>query len=181
MAVRATDVPSSNPTASNEAFDRLFVDQYRRVVAIAFRVLDDVTEAEDVAQEVFLAFHRSHDPEATYASAWLYRAASHLALNAVRSQKRRRHRERDDAMQASRLQATEGDPADQVTSHEEGRKVREVLARMPEKSATVLALRYSGLSYVEVAAALGCRVGQVGTLLRRAEARFRKELEREAH
>ena len=46
----------------------------------------------------------------------------------------------------------------------------------PARSAAVLALRYSGLSYAEVAAALGVGVGQVGTMLRRAEAALRKEI-----
>jgi len=54
--------------------------------------------------------------------------------------------------------------------------VRAALGRLPAKSAAVLALRYSGLSYAETAAALGVNVGQVGTLLRRAEAALRKEM-----
>lgn len=57
--------------------------------------------------------------------------------------------------------------------------MRAVLARLPTKSdvsAAVLALRYSGLGYAETAAALGVHAGQVGTLLRRAEAALRKEI-----
>ena len=54
--------------------------------------------------------------------------------------------------------------------------VRDALRRMPERSAAVLVLRYSGLSYAEVARALGIGAGQIGTLLRRAEERLRKEL-----
>jgi RNA polymerase sigma-70 factor (ECF subfamily) len=42
----------------------------------------------------------------------------------------------------------------------------------------VLVLRYSGLSYAEVGQALGVGTGQVGTLLRRAEAALKKEFER---
>ena len=37
-------------------------------------------------------------------------------------------------------------------------------------------MRYSGLSYAEIAAALGVSTGQIGTLLRRAEAALRKEM-----
>jgi RNA polymerase sigma-70 factor (ECF subfamily) len=39
-------------------------------------------------------------------------------------------------------------------------------------------LRYSGLSYGEVSEAMGIGIGQVGTMLRRAEAALRKEIER---
>ena len=52
------------------------------------------------------------------------------------------------------------------------------LSRLPRHSATVLVLRHSGLSYTEVADAMGVKVGQVGTMLRRAEAALRKELDR---
>src|SRR5207249_7465926 len=41
-----------------DPFERLFVQEYAKVVAIAYRVLADRTAAEDVAQEVFLKFHR---------------------------------------------------------------------------------------------------------------------------
>ena len=57
-------------------------------------------------------------------------------------------------------------------------EVRAVLARLPRHASTVLVLRHSGLSYAEIAEAMEVRVGQVGTMLRRAEARFRKEVDR---
>jgi len=55
-------------------------------------------------------------------------------------------------------------------------EVRTVLARIPERSAALLALRYSGLSYAEIAQALDVRASSVGTLLRRAEDAFRREM-----
>ena len=55
--------------------------------------------------------------------------------------------------------------------------MRSALARLKPKTAAVLVLRYSGLSYAEVGAALKVGTGQVGTLLRRAEQSLRKELE----
>lgn len=158
-----------------DGFERLFNAEYRRVVSIAGRVLRDQSEAEDVAQEVFLDFSRKHSPVADYAPAWLHRAATHAALNQVRSRKRRESRELQD--QAG---ATLSEPgADELVERSEDRRmVREALARLPRKSAAVLALRSSGLTYAETAAALGVGVGQVGTMLRRAEARLLKEVQR---
>jgi DNA-directed RNA polymerase specialized sigma24 family protein len=49
---------------------------------------------------------------------------------------------------------------------------------MDERAASLLALRYSGLSYDEIAAALGLRKSSIGTLLSRAEDAFRKEVTR---
>jgi RNA polymerase sigma-70 factor (ECF subfamily) len=164
-----------------DAFDQLFLEEYARVVAIAQRVLGDAHEAEDVAQDVFCSFHRRHSPDAPYAAAWLHRAAAHAALNVVRGARRRRQRETADALQRDRLQGVSEemlDPQRAVEEAEERREVHEALARLPAKSSLVLALRYSGLSYAEVAAALGVGIGQVGTLLRRAEAALRKEMTR---
>jgi RNA polymerase sigma-70 factor (ECF subfamily) len=57
-------------------------------------------------------------------------------------------------------------------------EVRQALAHLPVHSAAVLLLRHSGLSYTEVAEAMGVKTSNVGTMLRRAEAALRKEVER---
>jgi RNA polymerase sigma-70 factor (ECF subfamily) len=156
-----------------EAFERLFVAEYPRVVAIANRVLANRHEAEEVGQEVFLSFHRRHDPEAAYAAAWLHRAAWHSALNVVRGNRRRERREEATAPASDEQVAN---PQAILERREQRQMVRDAMARLPKKSSAVLALRYSGLSYAEVANALGVSIGQVGTLLRRAEARLRTEV-----
>ena len=58
--------------------------------------------------------------------------------------------------------------------------LRTALARLPQKPAAVLVLRSSGLSYSEVAEAISVSTGQIGTLLKRAEAALRKEVNRES-
>jgi RNA polymerase sigma factor (sigma-70 family) len=166
---------TGRPQAPPEPFERLFMAEYGKVVAVAHRVLADRSEAEDVAQEVFLDFHRKHRPDAGYAHAWLHRAAVHTALNRIRGRKRRERRELVDARTGDRSAV---DPQQVVEVEEDRRLVRVALARLPAKAASVLALRYSGLSYVEVGAALDVGAGQVGTLLRRAEQALRKEMNR---
>ena len=156
------------------AFERLFRAEYGRVVIIAHRVLAEREEAEDVAQEVFLSFYRAHSAEAAYAGAWLHAAAAHTALNAVRTRGRRTRREAAQAVSADA--AASEDPAEAVAAAETRDEVRAILARLPERSATLLALRYAGLSYAEIAAALDVRASSIGTLLRRAEEAFRREM-----
>jgi RNA polymerase sigma factor (sigma-70 family) len=161
--------------SNEELFEALFTAEYARVAGIANRVLSDPHEAEDVAQEVFIDFNRLHSASAHYASAWLYRAAAHKALNRIRG---RRRRERREFAQAADEGTLTMDPQHMLEVSEDRRKVREALARMAPKPATVLVLRASGLSYSEVAQALGVGIGQIGTLLRRAESALRKEVTR---
>jgi RNA polymerase sigma-70 factor (ECF subfamily) len=157
----------------DESFEALFRAEYARVAGIANRVLMDRHEAEDVAQEVFVDFHRLHSASAQYAPAWLHRAAAHSALNRLRGSRRRQKRE---VAQAAEENDRTVDPQKLFEASEDRRQVREALARLAPKPAAVLVLRASGLSYAEVAQALGVGIGQVGTLLRRAEAALRKEV-----
>ena len=161
--------------SDDESFEALFTAEYARVAGIANRVLADPHEAEDVAQEVFIDFHRLHSASAQYAPAWLHRAAAHAALNRLRGAKRRQLRE---MAQASEEMDRTADPQKLLEVNEDRRQVRQALARLAPRPAAVLVLRASGLSYAEVAQALGVGIGQVGTLLRRAEAALRKEVGR---
>lgn len=145
------------------------------MVGVANRVLDDPAEAEDVAQEVFWELHRRHPDGLPLAGRWLHAAAVHTALNRLRSRRRRERRE--DLAERQHRGGELGDPEALHLRQAERRQVRAALARLPERKAAVLALRYSGLSYAEVGAALGVGTGQVGTLLRRAEAELAKRLE----
>lgn len=161
------------------AFERLFNAEYARVAAIARRILLDAHAAEDVAQDVFVSFHRLHAADAPFASRWLHTAAAHAALNALRGRKRRQRREFADAA-ARRVVSCVEDPQDTVASEERAAAVRRALGRIRAKYATVLAMRYAGLSYAEVASAAGVSANQIGTMLRRAEAALKKEFRHES-
>jgi RNA polymerase sigma-70 factor (ECF subfamily) len=164
--------------SDEESFEALFTAEYARVAGIANRVLADPHEAEDVAQEVFIDFHRLHSASAQYAPAWLHRAAAHAALNRLRGARRRQRREMAQSLEETEETDRTVDPQKLLEVNEDRRLVRQALARLAPRPAAVLVLRASGLSYAEVAQALGVGIGQVGTLLRRAEAALRKEVGR---
>ena len=155
--------------------EQVFRTGYPAVVAVAARVLGSRDEAEDVAQEVFLSFGRSSVP-ADEAGGWLTVAATHTALNLLRSGRRRTAREEI----AGDGPTVVPDVADLVITRDERSSVRAALARLPHKQAAALVLRHSGLSYAEVAAALDLSPGSVGTTVRRAESVLLKELNRHA-
>jgi RNA polymerase sigma-70 factor (ECF subfamily) len=159
-----------------DPFERLFLEEYPKVVAIAYRVLADRAAAEDVAQDVFLKFHRRVSPGDERATGWLHAAAVHSALNVIRGERRRTQRETAHALDPA--QPPVANPERLVVEAEGRREVRRALSRLPQRTAALLMLRYSGLSYAEVATALDMKVGNVGTLLRRAEEALRKEVNR---
>ena len=136
------------------------------------KIVGTRNEAEDLAQETFLRLSRQRfGPTREHnLRGWLYTVASNLALNALRSRSRRQRREEAIYRQASA--ASEPDPAEAAVRDDERAAVRRTLAALPERQAQILMLRHSGLSYREIATALGMAPGSVGATLARAEAAF---------
>jgi RNA polymerase sigma factor (sigma-70 family) len=156
-------------------FEAFFREHYGVVVRLAQRVLGD-SQAQDVAQEVFLASYRRFGHDYEQAAGWVRVAAVHTALNVLRGERRRNRRQRL-APDAISPPSTE----DTVIGRETRDELRRVLAHLPRRSAALLVMRHGGMSYLEIAEALGVGVGHVGTLLRRAESALRKEIERGTH
>jgi len=158
------------------AFESFFRNHYLAVVRLAQSVVGDSQRAQDVAQDVFLAAYRRFPGDYEQAAGWVRVATVHTALNVLRGERRRDTRE-------LRVQVVTSLPSaeDTVIERERRADVRRVLRRLPRRSAAVLVMRHGGMSYVEIADALGVRVGYVGTLLRRAESALRKEMDRETH
>lgn len=164
--------------ARTRALDGLVASERPRMVAIAERILGDRSAAEDVAQDVFAGLTRS-GRLASIAPGWLHAAAAHRAYNALRAERRRRDREaacRRLAPAGMGAEAAADDPAILAERADERRRVRAALARIGPKHAAILALRYGGLRYAEIAASLDIGITSVGTRLARAEAALAKEL-----
>ncbi len=155
-------------------FETFFRAHHRSVVRLAQNVLGDSQGAQDVAQEVFLAAYRRFPGDWEQAAGWVRVAAVHTALNVLRADRRRDRRE-------LMLPAGDCTPGldDTVIEREARAEVRQILARLPRRTAAVLVMRHGGMRYVEIADALGVKAGNVGTLLRRAESALRKEMYRE--
>jgi RNA polymerase sigma-70 factor (ECF subfamily) len=155
-------------SGDSTAFEELFLRHYAAVYRVAYGVLGNAQEAEDLAQETFTALYRQ-PPRLDGSCAlggWLYRVAVNHAYNALRGKQRLQHRlvwvEPDQ----------QSDPQDEYLRREERERVRAALAQLPERTAKLLLLRYAGLAYTEIAAALQVAPSSVGTLLARAERAF---------
>ena len=156
-------------------FEPFFREHHQAVVRLAYGVLGDFQRAQDVAQEVFLAAHGRFPDGLEQAAGWVRVAAVHTALNTLRGERRRVRR-------AEQLNVGEPLPSaeDAVIDRESRAELRLALGRLSHRSAAVLVLRHGGMSYTEIAAALGVKVGSIGTMLRRAESALCKELNRAA-
>ena len=168
-------------SGSAQTFERIFAREYERVVSVAFRITRERAEAEDVAQEVFAGLARSRRT-GDAARAWLYRATVHAALNAVRGRRRRSVRELRDFVLARPIDASAqraADPQSILERQDEAQRVRDAMARIGRRDAELLAMRYGGLSYREMAQFAGTDAQQIGTRLARAERALKKEIERE--
>lgn len=153
-------------------FDALFQNHWERLCRSLYRLLGDWDEAQDLALETFERLHRNPPRDPAYLQAWLYRVATNLGYNALRARRRRLHYEIQAGSQA--LESNEVDPAAEAERRIQGVRVRRVLSEMKPRSAQLLLLRHSGLTYAELAAALDLSPASVGTLLARAEAEFEK-------
>jgi RNA polymerase sigma factor (sigma-70 family) len=154
-------------------FEALFTEHWERLCRLLYNMLGDWAEAEDLALETFVQLHRRPPHANENPGGWLYRVASNLGLNALRARKRRWQYEQSAGMQAWENDQP-GDPADEAERRIERSQVRRALSAMKPRSAQLLMLRHSGLSYTEIADALGIASSSVGALLARAEKEFER-------
>ena len=161
--------------ASSSGFEALFMEHWATVYRVLHRLVGDPSEAEDLALETFFRLYKRYPPrEAEFnIGGWLYRVATNLGLHSIRSWKRREHYETTAGKFA--LETTpEARPAEILAKAEEQRFVRLALAKMNEQRSQLLIMRHSGMSYKEIAQALGLAPTSIGPLLLRAEREFEK-------
>ncbi len=156
-----------------DRFEDTFRRSYPRLVGVAWRVLRDRAEAEDVAQETLarLADAAVLDRPDDEVDAWLTRVCLNRASNALRG--RTRSADRHDRSARLAPPPPPDDPATAVADADERARVRDALAGLPHRQRAVLVLRHAGYAYAEIAAAVEVAPGSVGTLLARAERAFR--------
>ncbi|MCK5802849.1 MAG: sigma-70 family RNA polymerase sigma factor [Lentisphaeria bacterium] len=173
------------------AFDRLVVKYSGKAYQIAYGVLGNREDAEEVAQDVFLRIHRAlpkfrGDSEFT---TWMYRIAMNLARNKYRWNKSRGSHVnisidapiegRDDGPRPG-IDLPEKDlsPDERTALDELDKRAREELMNLPELSRQALVLRnIKELSYEAIAELLGCKLGTVKSRIARAREELRKRLD----
>ncbi len=162
----------SSPEHWDEAdFRAVFLQHYARIVAILVRLLGDRSHAEEVANDSFWRLYRQPALEINNVGGWLYRTATNLGIDALRSSNRRRQHE--EAAGKLAQESTAAGPLDDLLRAEKCRRVRAVLATIKPAQAQLLILRSSGFSYKELAGSLDVKMSGIGAMLNRAEEEFR--------
>lgn len=156
-------------------FKQVFLDNYSRIVAVLIRLLGDRMRAEEVANDAFLKLYQQPGLREGKAniSGWLYRTATNLGIDGLRSLARRGRYEEAADSDRQRNSSPEG-PLEELIGEERRSRVRAVLASIKPTQAQLLILRASGLSYKELAEILNVKQSGIGTMLNRAEAEFRQ-------
>jgi len=168
-------------TGDEAAFTSLFERHWDAVCRLLIRLTGDADAAGDLAQEVFVQLYRKPPlNEDVPLRAWLFRVALNRGYNALRADRRRRTREETVAGDPVGGPAGGGiagvESLEEIANRAEERdSVRRVLMRLSERQRDCLVLRANGLSYAEIAVAIGVAPGSVGTLLARAERAFKAE------
>jgi RNA polymerase sigma-70 factor, ECF subfamily len=157
------------------AFETLYDRVAPAVFGLVRRVLRDAAQSEEVAQEALLEVWRTagrFDPARGQALAWVMTIAHRRAVDRVRSERAAAEREARAASSASPPPADE--VAETVESTLEAERVRHCLDGLTgvQRESITLAY-YSGLSYPQVASALGVALGTVKTRIRDGLRRLR--------
>ncbi len=170
------------------AFRELFEKHSRAIVNFAYNFVGNRPRAEELAQDVFLQVFRAaarYEPNARFTT-WLYRIATNACLNEVRRPERRyrtRPLEREPDERGERGEIYLPDPTalpgeSALAGRELEARIREVLGALPENQrAAVILSRVDGLSYRQVADTLECSESAVKSLVFRATATLRRELQ----
>jgi RNA polymerase sigma-70 factor (ECF subfamily) len=168
----------------DEASFGILLEKHRSsVVHFLYRMVQNHAVAEELAQEVFLRVYRSrstYEPTARFTT-WMFRIATHLALNALRDGKNQRFDARldDDTGEMPARQVTDRLPSveQRLVYQAKLEEIRRAIAGLPEKQrAAVLMHKYEEMEYSQIAKVLNCSESAVKSLLFRAYETLRARL-----
>ena len=168
----------------DEASFAVLLEKHRNpVIHFLYRMVQNPAVAEELAQEVFLRVYRSrasYEPTAKFTT-WLFRIATHLALNSLRDGKNDRKQESlDDTFDNQPARdVTDARPSVEQSMLYQARmgEVKKAIQTLPEKQrAAVLMHKYEEMEYSQIARALGCSESAVKSLLFRAYETLRARL-----
>ena len=162
----------------------LLLERHRSpVIHFLYRMVQNSAVAEELAHEVFLRVFRSrhtYEPSAKFTT-WLFRIATHLALNWIRDGRKERLQDSLDENAADglprQLAAREPTVEQTLVYRVKLKEVRNAIDALPVKQrAAVLMHKYEEMEYSQIATVLSCSDSAVKSLLFRAYETLRVRL-----
>ena len=169
---------------SIQAFEQLVEMHQSAIIGTVTRMLGNVDDAHDIAQQVFLRVWKSaprYEPTAKFTT-WLYTITRNLVFNETRRRSRRREvslepESEDDQPRQIASHSTPG-PDEQAQQDELERALDRAIAALPEKQRLAVVLRrHQEVPYEQLCDILGMSLPAVKRLLFRARNELRKSLE----
>jgi RNA polymerase sigma-70 factor (ECF subfamily) len=174
-------------TGDADAFQELVELHQHRVVGTVAKMLGDETEAEDVAQQVFVRVWRSasrYEPTAKFTT-WLFKITRNLVFNEMRRRKRHvavsldQPRDSEDERPLQAVDHSSKSPDTAVLDEEMMGAIHKAIEELPETQRMAIILRrYEETPYEEIAEILELSVPAVKSLLFRARTELREKLRR---
>lgn len=162
-------------TGDLRAFDLLYRRYEVRLFGFLLRMVHNHHDAEDLFHEAFLSVLRSRQVTLDRASfsTWLYRIARNVALNHLRTQRRRSAAfATNDAALLSDVPSAD----EELSQNESAAQLGRAVDTLPTPLAEVYRLRTAGLSYEEMATRLGLPVGTVKSRMNQMTSRLQGQL-----
>jgi RNA polymerase sigma-70 factor, ECF subfamily len=167
-------------SGDREAFAKLVLKYQSRVLTLATRILDNRSEAEDIAQDIFVkVFQSLHDFRGTSRfSTWLYRITVNHCLNHLRRRTRQLQTLVVTDAEEWIQESAASNPHKTLEQKERWALVQAKLQLLSPEHRTIILLRdFEGLSYEEIAEVLQLEDGTVKSRLHRARMELKALLE----
>lgn len=180
-----TDLIQGLHAGDESAFRHLVIQYQQPVYNTVLNILQDETEAEDAAQEVFIKIYQSVSGFRGDASlsTWIYRISVHMALDKLRRKKSRIRISRmfDWFGESDKVPETPScyHPGVQLENKEKAARLFQAIAALPENQRLVFSLiKVQGLRYEKVCRILDKNIKAVESLMSRATQNLRDKLEK---
>jgi RNA polymerase sigma-70 factor (ECF subfamily) len=160
----------------------MLVERYQRLLySIAYGMLKDHGEADDVVQQVFIRFFEKPERvrKARAVKTYLARSATNESIDRIRKARRRKTISLESMGAAEILALEDGKtPEKNIQQQKLSAVLQWALDQLSVKQRRVIILSFTeGLNYTEIAEILGCEEVTVRTHLHRARKRLRELLE----
>jgi RNA polymerase sigma-70 factor (ECF subfamily) len=139
--------------------EAMYDAHHRQAIGLAYRILGDLGDAEEVVQEVFLsAWRTQYDPSRGSTHAWILAMVRNRSIDVLRARRRRPVQPLAEGVDPPDAQ----DVTAQAASNVDAAAARQALNALPPEQKQVIELAYfGGLTHTEIATQLAAPIGTV--------------------